>query len=455
MSLGVQSDLRHPDSCLWYVLATIAGDPGMLTNFPTTVARNRRYWNGMMRDRVDRENRLREDRDIPELTAEDYRTIRLALDARGFSDCPIPEMNEPIDFSHVDFPDMAWFAGFVFGGRTSFEGARFAGELTEFSNATFTGQVTFESAEFCGDFIGQGIEFEESAYFNNATFHQFTNFSHSAFLANTEFDGARFRQTAFFDQCRFAHYVGYIDTVFEENVDFSSAHFGGPTHFQRTNFKAFVPGFFEATLHEYTEWNESKWPKKPQGSDDARDQIQRYQRLARLMNALEKFTDQRFFVRKELHAQRRIERWNVVGPLNVVGLRWNVVGPLNVVGFMNLAYEAICDYGFGLGRVVAIWTGHILLGATALLGFKISQSTEGEAGALGVSEMLCDALLALALSFGNAHGFLDLNRKFLGDALKEWANVPWFELVGAIQTVFGVIILFFLILTIRNRFRMR
>ena len=139
---------------------------------------------------------------------------------------------------------------------------------------------------------------------------------------------------------------------------------------------------------------------------------------------------------KELNARRRVERWNVVG-------------------LMNFAYAAICDYGFGLGRVVAIWSVHILLGAAALFASKIAQSTEGEAGARGVSGVLCDALLALFLSFGNAHGFLDLNRKFLGDALKEWENGPWFEGVGALQTVFGVIILFFLILTIRNRFRMR
>ena len=47
---------------------------------------------------------------------------------------------------------------------------------------------------------------------------------------------------------------------------------------------------------------------------------------------------------------------------------------------------------------------------------------------------------------------LGLNRSFFEDALKDW---PWYGVVGPVQTVLGVIILFFLLLTIRNRFRMR
>ena len=441
MSLGNQSDRRPADSCLWYVLATVAGEPGTSTDFEAIVERNRRYWNGLMRDRIRAGggavvNGLTDNIPFPRLTDQEQEAIRTALDERGFRNFGLPAAYDSIDFSYLDFPDMTCFDGFVFMGRTSFDGARFAGGLTDFRDATFVEQATFRGTEFCGDLLAPTIKFGGASHFNNATFHQFANFSHGAFLANTEFDGARFRQRALFNHCRFAHYVGYLDTVFEERVDFSSAHFEGPTRFQRTNFKAFVPGFFEATLHEYSEWNESKWPKIPQGSDEALDQIQRYQCLARLMNDRDKFADQSFFFRKELRAQRRVEGWNVVG-------------------LMNLAYETICDYGFGLGRVMAIWSGHILGGAAVLLASKIAQPTEGESGARGVSEVLWDALLALFLSFGNAHGFLDLNRKFLADALKVWGNVPWFELVGATQTIFGVIILFFLILTIRNRFRMR
>ena len=63
-----------------------------------------------------------------------------------------------------------------------------------------------------------------------------------------------------------------------------------------------------------------------------------------------------------------------------------------------------------------------------------------------------DFYLAFALSFGNAHGPLGLNGTFFKNAIENW---PCYGVVGPVQTVLGVIILFFLLLTIRNRFRMR
>ena len=58
------------------------------------------------------------------------------------------------------------------------------------------------------------------------------------------------------------------------------------------------------------------------------------------------------------------------------------------------------------------------------------------------------------MSFSNAHGFLNLTDRFFKDVLegKDWA---WHAGVGGLQAVLGVIFLFFLLLTIRNLFRMR
>ena len=70
-------------------------------------------------------------------------------------------------------------------------------------------------------------------------------------------------------------------------------------------------------------------------------------------------------------------------------------------------------------------------------------------------ESMCDFPQAFAISFSNAHVFFGLNRGFLQDAIKDWAGVPFFNLIGGGQTVVGTVLLFFLLLTIRNRFRMR
>ena len=444
MNSSEQRERRPAAECIWYVLATIAGEPHHLGHIGPMTDQNQYYWNGLMNDRLPTigglgMTRLKLNHDLPTLTPQDRQTIRTALDTRGFAGVDIPHVNSPIDFLHVDFPDFVCFKEFVFVGLTTFDGARFPGLIHLFLGTAFASGVTFNGAGFYGKFIGMQAQFSERACFIGATFHQTATFSHCLFRGNTEFVGARFIGAARFNQCEFGLDARFADAVFENQADFRSARFEGPTHFQRTDFKSFVPGFFDAMLHEYTEWHDAKWPQTPAEPDEARDQIQRYQRLARLMNGLEKPYDQHFFFRKELHVQRRIERWNLV--------LW-----MNPVFWMNLVYEGICDYGYGLGRVVVLWLVHMTLGAVALCASRVGTLTDEKTLWRATHEAFSDFHVAFALSFGNAHGPLGLNRSFFEDALKDW---PWYGVVGPVQTVLGVIILFFLLLTIRNRFRMR
>ena len=72
-----------------------------------------------------------------------------------------------------------------------------------------------------------------------------------------------------------------------------------------------------------------------------------------------------------------------------------------------------------------------------------------------VYRLFSDFLLALGISFSNAHGLLALDRSFLSAAIKPWSSLPLFNFIGAVQTTIGVILQFFLLLTVRNRFRMR
>ena len=162
--------------------------------------------------------------------------------------------------------------------------------------------------------------------------------------------------------CRFELGASFVSTTFESEADFSSADFQGPALFQRAEFKAHVPTFFGATLHEYTEWHGAKWPAVPEGTDQALNHIHGYQRLAKMMNELEMFDDQLRFVRLEMRARRRVEKWFPAG-------------------LMNHAYELICDYGFGLGRILAIWAGHVAVGAALLFVPKLIETLKNGGGA--------------------------------------------------------------------------
>jgi len=151
------------------------------------------------------------------------------------------------------------------------------------------------------------------------------------------------------------------------------------------------------------------------------------------MNGLEKLADQHFFFGKELQIQRRVERIYAATP-------------------MNWLYHYFCGYGRGVTRMLAILIGHVILGAVLLCAANIPGLTEEKDLWPAAGEAFSDFHRALALSFGHAHGPLALNGTSFEDWVSDFRRWGW---VGPVQTVLGVIILFFLLLTIRNRFRMR
>ncbi len=441
MDTNQQRQRRPASTSIWYVLATVAGEPTSVQDVSQVSALNRYYWNGLMADRVavyggSYELTMGHEIEFPKLNSDDHQKIRQALDSRGFSGHPIPHRNSSIDFADVEFPAMTSFMGFVIGGETRFDRAKFPDAIAFFNEVIFAGNISFDAAEFYGDFVAMKSEFPGSISFRGATFSRTTTFSGCKFMTNVRFENAQFIGDAYFNSCTFRHGARFGDAAFEQGADFGSTEFQGATHFLRTKFKTLIPGFFEATLHEYTEWHGSEWPQVPINPDDARDQVQRYQRLTRLMNGHEKSNDQHFFFRKELRAQRRADRWSIAGA-------------------MNSFYGLVCEYGYGLSRIATIWLVHIMLAAVALWGIRVLDASEHMFPWREAYSSIGDFPDALAISFANAHALLNLSGRFLKDTEKGWEGVALFNVIGITQTVLGVIILFFLILTIRNRFRMR
>jgi len=60
---------------------------------------------------------------------------------------------------------------------------------------------------------------------------------------------------------------------------------------------------------------------------------------------------------------------------------------------------------------------------------------------------------ALACRFGNTFSFLGLQKTFFEGELK--AMDGWFQTLAGFQTVMGFVLLFFLGLGLRNRFRLK
>jgi hypothetical protein len=112
-------------------------------------------------------------------------------------------------------------------------------------------------------------------------------------------------------------------------------------------------------------------------------------------------------------------------------------------------FRYFSDYGWSYVRpVVAL----IIVWAAA--GSYFAASKCGDALSHGADSYSC-WLEAFALSFANLFAFLGIGRTLLPDEIAELDGVWWAEAVAGMQMIVGPILIFFVLLAFRNRFRMK
>ncbi len=116
---------------------------------------------------------------------------------------------------------------------------------------------------------------------------------------------------------------------------------------------------------------------------------------------------------------------------------------LRLTSFLDLLYEIAADYGWGVRRALSWWAGHIAIAAVLL--------ADGWP-AIGNSLLVSFSNFLGFLRLGSEGAYLDGPHKFLMEATDyaEWV-IPT---VGTVQAVLGPILLFVVLLTLRNRFRL-
>ena len=282
---------KNASQSIWYVLATVAGEPKSMQHVNTITSRNAYYWNGLMATRVATyggmiENSLGHDIKLPQLSKSDHSKIRKALNTRGFPGVSIPHVNSPIDFSNLEFSQFTSFMGFVFGGSTKFDNVKFSGGILTFQDTIFAGNVSFDGATFGADTILFEAEFAGSASFDRTRFLRRVYFSSAKFTRETRFTNTAFQDDVYFNSAKFEGETYFNDAILAQIADFQKAAFTRATHFQGADFRTAVPAFFETRLYEYTNWHNSSWPDVPHDAEQARKQVQYYQRLALLMKTI-------------------------------------------------------------------------------------------------------------------------------------------------------------------------
>ena len=179
------------------------------------------------------------------------------------------------DFSDVTFDGYAWFGGDV----------------------TFKGYATFEDATFVGVALFGAVTFAGTAKFRAAKFNDTAEFRGASFEANAEFDGVTFEGAARFDRATFGATAVFFQSTFESYTTFEKALFK-----RRSNFSAIaVKRAFTlagAKFQQVPDFIQANFAQAPR-LDDLSIEPQSLQRLVWLVVV-------HLWKRRELRKQRRV-----------------------------------------------------------------------------------------------------------------------------------------------------
>ena len=252
----------------------------------------------------------------------------------------------------------------------------------------------------------------------------------------------KFESAAKFDLAEFRCPITFNNAEFKSTTSFRRASFGRP------------PKFFEATLHEDLDSTQIDWKNAEQSYNrghrcnklnasndsiehDAGNAVRAWDRLALIMSRQEKLAERHEFFRLKLRAQRQRDG-------------------RCLLSLANWLFDVSSDYGWGVRRAFCWWIGQMAFGAAILAGtalvcgraFDISSWPQIVGSGLLVSFANSLSFLRLGSEGGYLHGPREVLMNAAGQA--EWAFIA----VGTIQAVLGPVLLFLVLLTLRNRFRL-
>ena len=404
----------------WYVLATVFGEQEGVEVDRDLHGKNRRIWNGWACQGMSPEERAKlankmalEPAELADLNEDEQSLLEQAFKDRLGADAIVPDSDETVDFSKTHFVNTLVFTKCVVAGPADFVSATFSG-YADFVSATFGGPADFVSATFSG-----------GAYFGSATFSGYASF-----------DSVTFSGDAWFGSATFGGPADFVSATFSGGAVFISTEFESATRFDAARFLSAVPQFHAAKLYDNTTFflpgnYRQNWPplsgtvaiegrKDPVEVMPAAEQKRAYNRLRLFYNKTLQVEEEQFFHRREMACKREMAG----------GLMRGVYG----------VYDVVSDYGYSVGRpalgLFALWQIGLLIG--------IAEKIDGVATLPFVGQIA-------GWSFANIFPFFGFRSLYF----KDFEVTSLMAFVGGSQTVLGFILLFFLGLGLRNRFRLR
>ena len=260
----------------------------------------------------------------------------------------------------------------------------------------------FSQVHFPSTFVLGKCHFAGDAFFQAAHF-----------AGDADFQEAHFAGGAFF---RAAHFAGF--------ALFSDGAFNAKTMFSDARFESAVPEFYQREMHQDTSFSDDPalWPKVTEKNAETGKQA--YTRLRQIAAEAHNPDLEHFFLRQEMECKKEL-------------------APRFDKLFFR-AYRLISEYGISVARPVVGLALTIGVGWPFIASFL--KYGQGGTGGAPIWE-------GLGISFGNTLPFLGLVRKMHPDFYKQ--APAWLDALSGVQSVAGILLLFFLGLGLRNRFRLK
>ena len=471
------SELKDANTNPWYVLMTLYGEQERERVDWELAEKNRKVWNAWACQELSDEERARVCAssqvevadtlgwsDVEAEVRKMHRAEMVKRNSKGFSYTGFPDFDEAIRLSEIRFSNPVELEKRIFT------------QVANFRSATFTQAASFRYVIFMQNANFPSATFTQGASFDSAIFRQDAYFYSATFTQNAEFPSATFTQGAYFFSAIFRQDAYFHSATFRQDAKFRFATFEGPAKFVGTRFglrdggQICVPDFTEAVLAKLVSFRKAEfpqyypvlagavfsgkvivtadkafWPSMDQVlldevSGDAEHTSTK--EVAKESSATLRHEmgrqglpeEEHFFFRREMEFARQLglSKSKEVWPYFKAWPYW--------------IFKTFSGYGESITRPL-IWLG------IAFVTFAVMFSAYFN----WMNEFYDKAFAAAApftLSGANLFSFLGFHRFYFSSL--GFAEMHWFvQFLCAVEEVMGLVLLFFLGLGLRKRFRLR
>ncbi len=379
-------------------------------------------------------------------------------------------------FDHAVFENESKFGGVVFNSIVDFTNTSFK-RNSSFVSSYFNGETNFRSSCFQAIAIFDDSSFRNVALFDTASFSDDAWFQETSFNNRSSFISSRFREDAWFDKTTFKGdvcffkasfdgHAGFAEVSFEKYTTFSSTAFNGKAQFSSSNFEA-TSSFNSAQVQESFDLSGARFSEVP-------DFRQTHCREAPLLDDVHigstiikqrRLPDAPDF---EVTANyRSLKRLAIQGhdhkheveffAEELKSRRLMVYTPRDPNWWLSFLFDELSDYGRSIVRPLMYWLGVVMLSAVHYIAMATPLNPNRETECLAGAGSQVNTAYQLAVAKGLlVPGLADrtiVTQAYdclFGDIIPGSATV-----VASIQTLLSAILLFLLLLGIRNRFKLK